>query len=462
MKRFILLLLMLVVFSQTAVIAIKDSYTDTEYLCGFIDKDGKILGEIKYDEVKEFGKELAPVRVGGVWGLINRNGDFVVEPKYSDAIASPDGGGVVLEGDYWISVDNSGNVISKSKELPEYFNWEVYAFNSSEEPPAENFIEYERADYCGSGIYFVRENNSLSKYAFFNYDGVQLTDFDFQYPTESPVKFSDGLIPVRKNNSLTGYADKDLNVVIDYQFEYAFSFCDGMAMVIKDKKIGYINTKGELVVDYIWDTPERMYTWGHFYNGFATVAKISKSPTTPSSWAEDEIGKALEIDLIPGHLRGFYQGEIYRNDLTVTLGSSLYSIYDADVEKLAEEYNPDYQRPYFKDYTNDYTYLLNRLDILRGRDDNTLGLNQLITRQEFAAMIYRTINVFSDEYKETADKRALFNDDSEIAEWAKDAVYTLNSLEIFLGTPEGDFLPNDSITREETYVVIYRMYNLLK
>jgi hypothetical protein len=49
----------------------------------FIDNEGKNITEYKYDDVTEFNKYgYAGIKINGLWGVININGETVVEPKY--------------------------------------------------------------------------------------------------------------------------------------------------------------------------------------------------------------------------------------------------------------------------------------------------------------------------------------------------------------------------------------------
>ena len=87
--------------------------------------------------------------------------------------------------------------------------------------------------------------------------------------------------------------------------------------------------------------------------------------------------------------------------------------------------------------------------ILNGRDDNTVGIGENITRQEAAAILYRASAM------KPADDYVPFEDDAEIADYAKEAVYTLRSAKIINGVDGMHFEPNRSITRAEAAQIIY-------
>ena len=63
------------------------------------------------------------------------------------------------------------------------------------------------------------------------------------------VVTNDRLIAVCKD-SKWGYINTKGEIVIDYQFTEARSFSNGLAAVFNGKKWGYINTDGELAIDY--------------------------------------------------------------------------------------------------------------------------------------------------------------------------------------------------------------------
>ncbi|MBR9861422.1 WG repeat-containing protein [bacterium] len=76
---------------------------------------------------------------------------------------------------------------------------------------------------------------------------------------------------LRKENNKWGYVDPELNVVIDFQFEDAYPFSEGLACISKNGKRGYINTKGEIIIDCQFETAS------YFNNGVATVSTSERT-----------------------------------------------------------------------------------------------------------------------------------------------------------------------------------------
>lgn len=63
-----------------------------------------------------------------------------------------------------------------------------------------------------------------------------------------------------------GFIDEKKNIVIDYKYDTAGPFSEGLARVGINKKFGFVNKKGELVIPCIYDYAD------DFHDGFAKVA----------------------------------------------------------------------------------------------------------------------------------------------------------------------------------------------
>ncbi len=87
--------------------------------------------------------------------------------------------------------------------------------------------------------------------------------------------------------------------------------------------------------------------------------------------------------------------------------------------------------------------------VISGIGENMFGFGQPVTRQDIAAMIYRTMPV-----KEIMTP-ALFTDKNEIADYAIEPVNVLAELKIINGFEDNTFRPTDSCTRAQAAVIIY-------
>ena len=102
---------------------------------GFIDKDGKVMIDFSFEQAMVFSSGLAPVLQNGLWGFINEAGEMVITPTYRTAsmVATGtdpyvggctfwDGVGKVQDGDRWVLIDTSGNVVANDPSISGYFS----------------------------------------------------------------------------------------------------------------------------------------------------------------------------------------------------------------------------------------------------------------------------------------------------------------------------------------------------
>lgn len=68
---------------------------------GFIDKNGNILIDTKYDFAEEFSEGLAAVKIGDKWGFINTGGELVIDAKYDGADSFEDNTAAVKISGKW-------------------------------------------------------------------------------------------------------------------------------------------------------------------------------------------------------------------------------------------------------------------------------------------------------------------------------------------------------------------------
>lgn len=97
--------------------------------------------------------------------------------------------------------------------------------------------------------------------------------------------------------------------------------------------------------------------------------------------------------------------------------------------------------------------------IVNGNEDGSFGIDEKITRQDMMVMLKRAID-YSGIVLEAELENVAFNDDAEIADYAKDAVYTLKNARIVNGVTSDTFAPLQSATRAEAAKVIFGVLNV--
>ena len=89
--------------------------------------------------------------------------------------------------------------------------------------------------------------------------------------------------------------------------------------------------------------------------------------------------------------------------------------------------------------------------IINGIGNNMFGIGEDIKRMDMAVVIYNAALIGGVEFNTDSEK---FVDDSDIADYAKTAVYALKSIGVINGKDGGKFEPNASATRAEAAKII--------
>lgn len=166
------------------------------------------------------------------YGFVNKKGDWAIEPHFE---TSPhdftDGMAGFLAKKKWGFINKKGEVVI---------------------PP-----KYDEVNYFNNGICAVMHKD---KWGFIDKTGKQLIELKYD---EIDISFTEGLCAVKVKNKW-GYIDKTGEEVIQPKFNEAHPFKDGRAMVglkvnveinkdgevktAKRQRIGFIDTKGEWVI----------------------------------------------------------------------------------------------------------------------------------------------------------------------------------------------------------------------
>lgn len=92
--------------------------------------------------------------------------------------------------------------------------------------------------------------------------------------------------------------------------------------------------------------------------------------------------------------------------------------------------------------------------IINGYDNGTFGVNDNITRQDMAVIIYRAAERAGISF-DAVNEEITFEDGAEIADYARDAVRTLQTAGIINGISDTEFAPGMNATRAQAAKMIY-------
>ena len=233
---------------------------------GIISTTGTILVEPKYEDVKYLNNsEMFAVKEAGVWKLINKDNQILIDGGY-DNIIEAKGENVVVEKD-----GKYGVITTKNEEkIP---------------------VEYEQIKYTFS-IYYIAKTGG--KYGIINLNNEQVKDFN--YTNMNYVEKGD-FIQADVSDTETVIFDNNLSEKIsgiiseinqekgyikvytnnEYKY-YNFKFeekkssdiltANSLFLSKKDGKYGYVNKEGKVIVDYIYEDGTEQNSCG-----FAAVKK---------------------------------------------------------------------------------------------------------------------------------------------------------------------------------------------
>lgn len=165
------------------------------------------------------------------------------------------------------------------------------------------------------------------------------------------------------------------------------------------------------------------------------------------SWAEESVLKLYQKGIINGKANNIFAPADF-----VTRSEAIKMIVLAfgQVESSAE--------CNFQDVPKDswmYPYVATALSqkIVNGYDNNMVGANDTITREDFATMILRAVQA-ADKTLAATEMVNNFNDSDSIAAYAQEAVQSLQRAGVINGADNNCYLPKNSTTRAEAAKII--------
>lgn len=177
-----------------------------------------------------------------------------------------------------------------------------------------------------------------------------------------------------------------------------------------------------------------------------------KPNMNPSDWAKDDVKKAIENG-IADNAEMYWQGFITRREFCRMAYNALNQIKEIPLMKVAE--NP------FDDVIDEKVFALANIGIINGTDDKTFSPDAGLTREEAATFVWRMLKYAKgDDYTQLREIN-LFDDDENISDWSRDAIYSLVATDIMIGTGSG-FAPKRLYTAEEAAATLNRFSDMFK
>ena len=218
---------------------------------GIINTDGEYVIDPRFNSIKSFENDkYAPAKQGEKWGYINKKGDFVIAPQFDDARSF--GGGkyavVMFYGDPVRKIDYKYGIIDRNGNFivePEY--------SSIKKPYGDITIIDERE--------VLKSTRIVHHYSLLNIKTGEKIPIDY----ENIGEFDENGLALVYRFAKWGYINTKGEEIIPLKYRKIKAFENGLAVVqTKDKTWGYINTKGEMIMEF-----DEFDDLGHMHNGMA-------------------------------------------------------------------------------------------------------------------------------------------------------------------------------------------------
>lgn len=188
-----------------------------------------------------------------------------------------------------------------------------------------------------------------------------------------------------------------------------------------------------------------------------------------SEWAKPEIEKAAACNLMLYDLSDKYTHPITRYEfcrliyrLIVTefkpntdsrLGVSMAMQYIITEKSITGAYEER-----FSDCSYSEVNTLTAMGIINGMGDGTFAPDEYITREQAAAILYRTAEFIGNKTMKQPDYNKLYNDEKNISDWAISPVASMKAMGIMQGISEEEFAPKETYTVEQAIATMLRLY----
>jgi len=221
----------------------------------FVDENGKILNNTWYKMAESFSEGLAAVKnETNSYGYIDKGGITIIPFQYKTAASFVEG--LAQAGDYgdMYVIDKKGNKISSTYDFIGSYNNGFAAYDAGTDnwgflnrkgEAIGNDYYYSVGDFGKEGLAAVKSGEGGQLLGFIDTSGKVV--ISCQYENAWMSGFSEGLAAVSKDGKY-GFIDTKGNWVVEAQYAYAVGFHEGLSCVFLNGRCGFIDKKGKVVV----------------------------------------------------------------------------------------------------------------------------------------------------------------------------------------------------------------------
>ncbi|MBQ3124323.1 MAG: S-layer homology domain-containing protein [Clostridia bacterium] len=186
-----------------------------------------------------------------------------------------------------------------------------------------------------------------------------------------------------------------------------------------------------------------------FVVGCATAKDgVENNINKPSEWAESYASKAIELGITDG-VDALWLEPVNREHFC----EFVYNMLD----KTGVEWTGTIENP-FGDTDNEKVIALYGKGIIEGKSDDTFVPEDELTREEAATILCRIVRYMN---LPSTEMYYVFDDESEISEWAMDSVQVICNLGVMNGIGTNRFSPKGNYTAEQAVTTLVRLFDII-
>ena len=201
------------------------------------------------------------------------------------------------------------------------------------------------------------------------------------------------------------------------------------------------------------EDPKPIYTPGEGNNNNPSSDSIFTDEREIPEWAKTPVAELVKRGIISGSpSEGGYafnpSGKVTREQFIKMCVTAFSQVDNSANCEFTDVSSTEWYYPYVATAA--------KLGITSGMGDGRFGIDEPITRQDMAVFLYRMV---TSGYAELTDKaeEIEFADSTEVEDYAKEAVRTMQKAGIINGYEDGRFAPNDAATRDMAAKMIYNI-----
>lgn len=181
-----------------------------------------------------------------------------------------------------------------------------------------------------------------------------------------------------------------------------------------------------------------------------------------SEWAKAEVSAAEENGLtheLHSDLRCHLDRAWAARFLVLLVEKTTNATVESSDAQIFDDVPLSIYRPTFETINKAYA-----IGITKGLENGKFEPYRYVTREEFAAMLYRAFayieRTTGKRILENASDLSAFADKDEVSDWAVEPMGTLSNAGILLGKPNNKLDPKGTISVEQAIVLSYRSFLL--